>query len=115
MHIQPNLEVNESEAMLRDFFEEAYWLQRGEFFPEIHLKNIDELCRAFPWDKVVVDALYRILPHFDYIAQEAVKRFRAGEFTSEEAFQQLCFPVFHYIPEQVKRSAWDIHLTEQYP
>ena len=107
--------MNKTEATLREFFEKAYWLQRGEFLPENHLKNIDELCRAFPWDRAVVDALYRILPHFDYIATEAAKRFRSGALTSDQAFQDLCFPVFYYIPEEVKRSAWQVHLAEQSP
>jgi hypothetical protein len=102
-----------NEATLSEFFEKAYWLQRGQFHPENHQKNIDELCSIFPWDRAIVGALYRILPHFDYLAQEAAKRLGAGLLTSDEAFQELCAPVFYYIPDGVKKGAWELHLAER--
>ena len=99
---------------MRAFFESAYWLQRGEFYPEIHAANVDKLASEFRWNRVLVDALYRILPHFDYVAQEAAKRVASGEVSVEVAFEELCFPVFYYIPEPVRQKAWKLHLDDHF-
>lgn len=86
-------------------------MQRGEYFPEIHNENIDELGKSFPWTRDVIAALYRILPHFDYLAEEEAKKVKQGLKSADKAFKDLDLPIFIFIPESVKRSAWDIHLS----
>lgn len=66
---------------------------------------MDKLSKEFPWDRAIVDAMYRILPHFDYVAEEAAKRVRRGELTADQGFEELCIPVFYYISESLKKSA----------
>ncbi|MDX1679376.1 MAG: hypothetical protein R3242_01485 [Akkermansiaceae bacterium] len=103
--------MESTESKLGAFFEKAYWMQRGEYYPETHAKNIDELSQQFPWDRELIDTLYRLLPHFDFVAEEAVKKFKLGEKTNEEAYQDLCYPIFSRIPESVKKDVWDLHLS----
>ena len=105
--------MSESKMSIGDFFEQAYWLQRGQYFPEKHFQNIDELCQAFSWERDVIEALYRILPHFDYVAEEAAEKVKQGVLSPDRAYEDLSLPIFHFIPESVKESAWDLHLSNR--
>lgn len=86
-------------------------MQRGEYYPEIHRENIDELCQLYTWNRDIVEALYRILPHFDYLAQKEAKMVNQGIKTPEEGYNDLLLPIFHFIPDSVKKSAWELHLS----
>ena len=91
------------EAYLTEFLGTAYQLQRGEFFPEIHEKNLEELARNYPdIPKVLQDQLYRFTITLDTEAMKFAKRISRGELSPEEAIQELSVTFRYYSPEVIK-------------
>ena len=104
---------DDSESRLREFFQEAYWLQHGEYRPETHESNVETLCREYPWERHIIDALYRLLPHFDFTVDKAGKRVLAGELTRAQAYDEVDLPIFYYIPYELKGDVWQRYFAER--
>jgi predicted ATPase len=72
------------------FFEDAYRMQCGEYYPETHLKNLAELERSYDnLPKVVIDALYRFAIYLDVVADEKCLLINNGELTLEQIVEEL--------------------------
>ena len=75
---------------LTHFFDEAYNLLRGQFYPERHLQNLKLLGEQFSeFPAAIVDALYRFSIHLDTSVITYVKDIQDGKTSRKEAIKIL--------------------------
>ena len=96
----------DNSSRLQQFFEEAYWLQHGEYYPQTHQANVEKLCGRYPWEAVIIDSLYRVTCHFDFVLEQAAKRVASRQISAPKGFEELNLPIFFYIPDSLKKLAW---------
>ena len=104
------------EEILTVFFREAFSLQAGEYHPHLHLKNVEDLAEKYPWPESVVDCLYRVACHFGGTVESLGRGILKQQVSLEAAFEELSFPIFFYIPPDLRRDAMKNFLEERdYP
>ena len=75
---------------LQDFFDEAYHLQVGEYYPETHLANLKQLRNNYPeLASDVIDAFYRLIIRLDSIIENNLPRLQSGEVSVTELAEEL--------------------------
>lgn len=87
------------------FFERAYLLQHGEFYPEIHDLSIIKLGHEFPnFPLPLVDCLYRFAIALDYFCDILISAEGGRDCDPDEIFRKLSV-TFKYAREEVIKSA----------
>lgn len=90
---------------LKDLLDSAYLCQSGEFYPEIHKKNIDDLCVKYTdYDKKVIDCLYRFAIHLDTYSAELAEKMNDDQITKEEALETLEI-IFYHFSDSIRNQA----------
>lgn len=95
--------MTKDENQLREFYVEAFWMQRGQFYPERHQANLTELNHKHPWPEVVIDSLYRVTCHLDALIEEIAKKIVNYDKSFMEGFREIHDPVFFYISDDIKK------------
>jgi hypothetical protein len=95
---------------LTSILDEAYWLQRGQFYPERHEQNIHKLVKKYPgYTKNEIDFFYRIAIHLDEVAENLANKVYTDSGYKEEALDYLQIVFFHFSSE-LRKDALQIHL-----
>jgi hypothetical protein len=98
------LSMTTDENQLRTFFEEAFWMQHGESYPERHQANLTELNQKYPWPEPVIDSLYRITCHLDSLIEQIAQEIVNYDKSFMEGFHEIHAPVFFYISNETKKT-----------
>lgn len=102
--------MKQDQEQLERFFAEAVTRQRGGYYPETHLQNVNELTAEFQWPEAVVDSLYRIACHFGYDVKRLGDDVVKGNITFQEAKEQIEFPIYYYIPADYRKEELEMAL-----
>ena len=92
-----------SEEQIRKFFENSYWLQKGEFYPETHLSNIEKLSNEFELNKIVTDALYRISCDLSSKVETLCESVIEGYLNPKDVFEEINIPIFFFFSNEFKK------------
>lgn len=83
-------EMDLTENQLNAFLDECYHLQRGEYWPEIHKDNLENLASRYPdIPRVIQDQLYRFAISLDLAANQYVEKSKSGESNLDTAIDEL--------------------------
>src|SRR5262245_15269701 len=71
-------------------FEDAYRLQQGQFYPERHQANVQNLCKKYPQHSFSeIDAIYRQACLIDFEIRERVGKSQLSKGAREELLDWL--------------------------
>jgi hypothetical protein len=94
-----------SSVDLESFFEKAYFLQHGEFYPENHALSTNKLRDEFPcYPSPLVDCLYRFAIGLDYFCELLISAEGGLACDPDEILRKLSV-TFKYVPKEVIKYA----------
>lgn len=99
------------ENQLRTFFDEAFWMQHGEYYPERHEANLTELNQKYPWPEPVIDSLYRVACHLDFLIDQIAQEIVDYDQSFIEGFRAIHAPVFFYFSGTTKKTRMESSLS----
>ncbi len=102
------------ESYLSDFFEEAYWLQNGQFYLERHEGNLVRLGKLFPEiPEVIRDQLYRFAIALGSFIEPVACRIKEGEVSFEGGLDEVMV-TYRYVRKNMVRGLLDHLLINKY-